>query len=115
VSVYGRILRGADGTHQHWIALEDDKCTGESFHALRRFCGERGLPLSRHGHSVNRNGRFFQVFMFADEEHAEIFRARFGGEAWTLPREEKARAGRSGGRRQMSKSLKGSIKRIKGL
>jgi hypothetical protein len=80
VSVYRRILRGADGTHPHWVALEEENCIGESFHALRKFCGERGLSLSRHGHSVNRNGRFFQVFMFAEEEHAEIFREAFGGE-----------------------------------
>jgi hypothetical protein len=38
------------------------------------------LSLSRHGHSVISDGRFFQVFMFAEEEHAEIFRAEFGGE-----------------------------------
>lgn len=80
VSVYRRILRGADITHPCWIALEEDKCVGENFHTLRRFCGERGLSLSNHGHSANRNGKFFQVFMFAEEEHAEVFRAAFGGE-----------------------------------
>jgi hypothetical protein len=80
VSVYRRILRGADCTHRHWVALEEEKCTGERFHTLRKFCNERGLLLSRHGHAVNRNGRFFQVFMFADGEHAEIFRNQFGGE-----------------------------------
>ena len=80
MSVYRRILRGADNTHPHWVALEEDKCVGEGFHALRRFCGERGLSLSRHGHSANRDGQFFQVFMFAEEEHAEIFREAFGGE-----------------------------------
>ena len=80
MSVYRRILRGADITHPCWVALEEDKCTGESFHALRAFCGERGLSLSNHGHSVIYEGRFYQVFMFAEEEHAEIFRMRFGGE-----------------------------------
>jgi hypothetical protein len=49
VSVYRRILRGADATHTHWVALQEDKCVGESFQALRKFCGERGLSLSRHG------------------------------------------------------------------
>jgi hypothetical protein len=29
---------------------------------------------------VIRGGRFFHVFMFAEEEHAGIFRAAFGGE-----------------------------------
>jgi hypothetical protein len=80
VSVYRRILRGADNTHKHWVALEEEKCIGENFHALRTFCDERGLSLSRHGHSANFEGQFFQVFMFAEEEHAEMFRARFGGE-----------------------------------
>jgi hypothetical protein len=80
VSVYRRILRGADHTHRHWVALEEEKCVGENFHALRAFCGERGLSLSRHGHSVNRDGHFFRVFMFAEEEHADVFREAFGGE-----------------------------------
>lgn len=40
----------------------------------------RGLSLSRHGHSVVCEGRFFQVFLFAHEEQAEIFREEFGGE-----------------------------------
>ena len=31
-------------------------------------------------HSVVRDGALYQVFMFAEEEHAEIFRAEFGGE-----------------------------------
>jgi hypothetical protein len=35
VSVYRRILRGADSTHPHWVALEEEKCIGENFHALR--------------------------------------------------------------------------------
>jgi hypothetical protein len=50
------------------------------FPCAAEFCDERGLSLSNHGHSVNRDGQFFQVFMFAEEEHAEIFRAEFGGE-----------------------------------
>ncbi len=80
MSVYRRILRGAGQSHPHWVALEKEKCVGENFHALRKFCNERGLSLSNHGHSVNRDGHFFQVFMFAEEEHAEIFREAFGGE-----------------------------------
>lgn len=80
MSVYRRILRGADATHRHWVALQEEMCIGENFHALRTFCDERGLSLSRHGHSVNCDGQFYQVFMFAEEEHAEIFRAEFGGE-----------------------------------
>ena len=79
MSVYRRVLRGADNTHRHWIALEEEKCTGENFHTLRNLCEERGLSLSRHGHSVMSENTFYQVFMFAVEEHAEVFRAQFGG------------------------------------
>ncbi len=80
MSVYRRILRGADHTHRHWVALQEEKCIGESFHALRTFCEERGLSLSRHGHSVNCDGQFYQVFMFAEEDHAKMFCKQFGGE-----------------------------------
>lgn len=31
-------------------------------------------------HSVVREHEWYQVFMFAEEEHAEIFREAFGGE-----------------------------------
>jgi hypothetical protein len=40
--------------------------------APRDFCEQRKLSLSRHGHSVVHHGAFYQVFMFAEEEHAEI-------------------------------------------
>jgi hypothetical protein len=84
------------------------------FHALRKFCEERGLSLSRHGHSVNCDGRFFQVFMFAEEEHAEIFRSAFGGER--MHTSERGKGARwAQWKRQMSKSPKDSLKRIKGL
>jgi hypothetical protein len=59
---------------------------------LRAFSDERGLSLSPHGHSVVSNGAFYQVFMFAEEEHAEIFRAAFGGER--MRPEEKGKGAR---------------------
>jgi hypothetical protein len=80
MSVYRRILRGAETTHPYWVALEEEKCIGENFHRLRDFCAERGLSLSPHGHSVMLEGAFYQLFMFADDAHAEIFREQFGGE-----------------------------------
>ncbi len=52
MSIYRRILRGADSPHPHWVELEEEKCLGENFHALRKFC----------------------------EAHAGIFREAFGGE-----------------------------------
>ena len=92
MSVYRRILRGADATHGHWVALEEEKCIGENFHALRTFCDERGLSLSRHGHSVNCDGQFYQVFMFAEEEHAEMFRSAVRRRADASLREGQGRA-----------------------
>jgi hypothetical protein len=80
MNTYRRILRGADRTHAYWVALGEEKCIGQQFHTLRDFCEKRALSLSPHGHSVVSEGAFYQVFMFADEAHAEIFRAEFGGE-----------------------------------
>jgi hypothetical protein len=80
MSVYRRILRSADSTHPYWVALQEEKCVGARYERLRAFCAERGLSLSRHGHSVAREHGWYQVFMFADVGHAEIFRAEFCGE-----------------------------------
>ena len=43
MSVYRRILRGAEHTHRYWGALEEKKCIGERYHActLRRRDGAR--------------------------------------------------------------------------
>jgi hypothetical protein len=60
--------------------LPEEKCTGQQFHTLRNFCQEHGLSLSRHGHTVVWEHNFYQVFMFATEKHAEIFRAAYEGE-----------------------------------
>ena len=60
--------------------LHEDKCIGQNFHKLRDFCRERDLTLSRHGHSVAWQHEYYQVFMFAEEEHAEVFRKEFGGD-----------------------------------
>jgi hypothetical protein len=80
VNTYRRILRAADQRFPFWVALSEEKCTGENFHRLRRFCEERKLSLSRHGHCVSWHREFYQVFMFADEEHSKIFCEEFGGE-----------------------------------
>ena len=94
MSTYRRILRGADQTCRYWVALEEEKCIGEHFHTLRNFCEERGLSLSRHGHSVMSEHKFYQVFMV--EEHAEIFSSAASGS--TLPRRDEGRVGPNGTR-----------------
>jgi hypothetical protein len=80
MSVYRRILRAADNNFPYWVALPEEKCIGQNFHKLRRFCEDRKLSLSRHGHSVTWRYEYYQVFMFASDEHARIFSKEFGGE-----------------------------------
>jgi hypothetical protein len=80
VSTYRRILRAASNNFPHWVALLEEKCTGQNFHKLRRFCEDRKLSLSRHGHCVSWRRDFYQVFMFANGEDADLFCQEFGGE-----------------------------------
>ncbi|MCU1233541.1 MAG: hypothetical protein JWP63_1508 [Candidatus Solibacter sp.] len=80
-NAYRRILRGADQNFPFWVALHEDKCIGQNYHKIRDFCRERELSLSRHGHSVTWKHEYYQVFMFAEEADAEVFRKEFGGEA----------------------------------
>ncbi|WP_425905733.1 hypothetical protein [Nitrobacter sp. TKz-YC02] len=89
MSIFKRIFGRAEGAHPYWVALEEWKCTGPNYRWLRSFCDERGLSLSRHGHSVAREHKRYQVFMFAEEEHAEIFREAFGGERMHPPEKGK--------------------------
>lgn len=79
-NIYRRILRGASVNCPYWVVLREEKCIGQHFHDLRTFCEERGLSLSRHGHTVVWEHNFYQVFMFAADEDAEVFRAAFDGE-----------------------------------
>ena len=80
MNTYRRILRAADQNYPHWVALPEDNCIGANFHKLRKFSEDRKLSMSRHGHSVVWQREYYQVFMFADEEHAKVFREEFGGE-----------------------------------
>ena len=80
MNTYRRILRAADRNCPHWVALPEDNCTGANFHKLRKFSDDRKLSMSRHGHSVVWQREYYQVFMFADEEHAKVFSDEFGGE-----------------------------------
>jgi hypothetical protein len=80
LNTYRRILRAAEQNFPYWVALQEENCVGAHYDKLREFCRERELLLSRHGHSVTWRGQCFQVFMFAEEEHAEVFSKEFGGE-----------------------------------
>jgi hypothetical protein len=80
MNTYRRIRRGAELTHPYWVVLPEERCIGANFFALRDFCAERGLSLSRHGRTLPRREGYYQVFMFAEEVHAEIFSDAFNGE-----------------------------------
>jgi hypothetical protein len=69
---------GVDRGWPHQVALPADECRGTHFRTLHAFC--IGLSLCPRGHSVFHDDRWWQVFCFAEEAHANAFRARFGGE-----------------------------------
>lgn len=79
MNTYRRILRGAELTHPYWVALPEEKCIGQNSFALRDFCEERGLSLSRHGRALPRCEGYYQIFMFSEEAHAEVFSREFNG------------------------------------
>lgn len=60
------------------VALEARHCTGHRYFTLRYFC--EGLSLCDRGHSFFRDGKDYNVFCFAQREHAAAFKDRFGGE-----------------------------------
>jgi hypothetical protein len=64
----------------YWVALIEEKCTGANNEKIREFCAQRGLSLSRFGHSVVWQKEWYQVFRFGREEDAETFMREFGGE-----------------------------------
>jgi hypothetical protein len=71
---------GVDHGWPHQVALLENRCTGNNTVSIREFC--RDLSLCPRGHSVMWNDEWYQVFCFAQREHAEQFMARFGGECF---------------------------------
>jgi hypothetical protein len=57
---------------------------GQQHRIIREFC--RDLSLCPRGHSVMWSDAWYQVFCFAQREHAGQFMARFGGE-WFDPKQ----------------------------
>jgi hypothetical protein len=50
------------------------------FISSESFAKKHKLSLSPHGHSVTWHHEYYQVFMFAEQQHAELFGKEFGGE-----------------------------------
>ena len=68
-----RFERSAEGSFPYWVCLIEEKCTGPNYEKVQEFCRANGLTLSRNGHSVVWQKEWYQVFRFADEQHAETF------------------------------------------
>ena len=83
--------RALDRGWPHQVALPANRCTGPNFVSIRYFC--EGLSLGPRGHCFRRNHVDFNVYCFADPEHAERFCARFNGEL-TTPAERPQWGGR---------------------
>jgi hypothetical protein len=75
-----RIERSEEGSFPYWVSLVEEKCTGSNYEKVQEFCRANGMRLSRHGCSVVWQKEWYQVFRFAEEEHAARFIKEFGGE-----------------------------------
>jgi len=91
MNTYRRVLRGAESANPFWVVLPEESCVRQNFSILRDFCEQRGLSLSRHGRSMARSEGYYQVFMFADKAHADLFCKEFNGERMRVSERDKPR------------------------
>jgi hypothetical protein len=74
----GEATRAAvDRGWPHQVALPADQCRGGNYGFIHAFCRE--LSLCDRQHSVFHDDKWWLVLCFADRDHAEQFRERFGG------------------------------------
>jgi hypothetical protein len=78
----------------HQVALPESQATGPGHKIIRTFCAD--LSLCGRGHAVYHEGRWWQVFCFAEKEHAQIFAQRFGSENSIQGKEGREGIGRNG-------------------
>ena len=64
----------------HQVAVPAYRCLGHNHLTIHFFCQGEGLSLCRRRHSYRHNDVDITVFCFANREHAEKFRNRFGGD-----------------------------------
>ena len=75
----GELSKGAiDDQWPHQVALRADQSSGSNWIKIREFC--KGLSLCPRGHSFYRDRIDFNVYCFAERDHAELFCVRFAGE-----------------------------------
>jgi hypothetical protein len=61
----------------HQVAVPASVSQGDGYKVIDAFC--KDLSRAPRGHSVFHDGQWWNVYAFADEAHADKFRARFGG------------------------------------
>lgn len=71
---------GIDFGWPHQIRIPWETCGGRNHDVIHGFCRDERLSLCPRGHSVSRDAEHYFVFCFAEREHAERFKERFGGE-----------------------------------
>ena len=70
--------RQIDRRWPHQVAVPAEHTYGPNYVTARLFC--EPLSLAPHGHSFRRNDRDYNVWCFAEREHAEMFCDKIGGE-----------------------------------
>ena len=75
----GELSKGTmDRQWPHQVALPAARCSGQNYVTIRLF--SEGLSLCPRTHSFRGGDTDILVFCFAERDHAEQFRDRFGGE-----------------------------------
>lgn len=64
----------------HQVALRADRCTGRNHRIIHDYIAQERLSRCDRGHYFYRDGVGFNVYCFAEREHAERFQQRFSGE-----------------------------------
>src|SRR3954470_23314562 len=67
-----------NGGWPYQVAIQATECMGSHGRSIYAFCLD--LSVCERHHSVFRGDKRWIVYCFADAEHAERFRMRFGGE-----------------------------------
>lgn len=70
---------GVDRGWPHQVVPPESTVKGPHYNVVRGSCREHALSLCDHGHAVFHEGQGWNVFYFAEPEHAEAFRVRFAG------------------------------------
>src|SRR5262249_14627934 len=76
----GRRKAMIDRDWPHQVALPTYRCLGHNYLTIQFFCEGEGLSLCPRTHSLRRGDQDMLVYCFAQRQHAEQFRERFGGE-----------------------------------